>query len=258
MSLDDVERSESGDPIYRYEAPDSERGFEPPEVDDEAINVIEEHIKKHVGDGDGQSMVFHELISDTVHIDVHIIPPTEEQNFYTLITTGMSDRPMNVPQEAIEVRGDVRYAELLICLPSDWRLEESDLEHDENYWPIGTLKFLARFPHLYDTWLGSGHTVPNGDPPVPFAENVGFSGVIMVPPVGFGDEFTSVVVRPDKTVHFYALIPLYQEEMDYKLKYGADALLELLDEIGVSELLEPNRKNVCKTNIVHRPRRRLN
>ena len=31
----------------------------------------------------------------------------------------------------------------------------------ERFWPIQMLKFLARFPHEYKTWLGWGHTIPN-------------------------------------------------------------------------------------------------
>ena len=36
--------------------------------------------------------VFHELVSDIVHIDVNIIPSDNGRDYYVLWTSGMSDR----------------------------------------------------------------------------------------------------------------------------------------------------------------------
>jgi hypothetical protein len=65
------------------------------------------------------------------------------------------------------------------------------------------------------------------------------------PPSLAPDEFRQLKLKK-KTINFYALYPLYKEEMDYKLKRGADGLGEKLAEIEVSELLDPKRKNACK------------
>lgn len=45
---------------------------------------------------------------------------------------------------------------------------------------------------------------------------------------------------------FYSLIPLYQEEMEFKLKKGLDSLYQKFDAAGINELLDINRKNVCR------------
>lgn len=45
----------------------------------------------------------------------------------------------------------------------------------------------------------------------------------------------------------YALIPLFQEEMDFKLKKGSDAIEELLNENDGGFEINPNRKNVAKS-----------
>jgi len=42
------------------------------------------------------------------------------------------------------------------------------------------------------------------------------------------------------------MIPVYKEEMDYKLEEGTDALLDLFDEYGISELVDIDRPNVCR------------
>src|SRR6185295_19871223 len=96
------EFSESGDPIYRHQR---EKPFEPARGDEQNIEAIAAHIEKHIGPPDS---VFHEIISDLVHIDVHFVAPAPERNFRTLVTSGMSDRPMNAPEGAEHLR----YAEM--------------------------------------------------------------------------------------------------------------------------------------------------
>jgi Suppressor of fused protein (SUFU) len=235
---DEAEYSESGVRIYRYEA--REKPFQAASGEPETLQAIEDHIEKHVGKIEA---VVHELASDLVHIDVHLVEPTEERRFYTLITSGMSDLPMTVPDGA----EDFRFAELLICLPADWDMPKvhDTMTDEENWWPIGWLKYLARFPHEYDTWLGEGHTIPNGDPPQPFAGNTQLCCALLTPPLLFDDEFRSLKINESKAINFYALLPIYKEEMEFKLKRGGEQLYERFDQESINELLDINRKNVC-------------
>ncbi len=230
-------RSASGAPILRHK--ESQNSIAPPvEYDAQAAEQIQAHIERHIGQ---TSTVYHELISNLVHIDIHIIEPTEEQNFYTLVTSGMSDQPMNAPQEFEQFK----YAELLLCLPPAWPLSQQDFEHEENYWPVRWLKILARMPHEHDTWLWLTHTIPNGDPPEPYAANTDLCCTLLARPVLFGDEFLELEISADKTVHFLCLLPIYKQEMDLKLERGARELLAQLDKLGVTELLDLHRRNTC-------------
>ena len=54
-------------------------------------------VQRHLGPID---KVWHEILSDTVHLDVHHLPPSPGRNYHTLVTTGMSDLPMNAPPQA--------------------------------------------------------------------------------------------------------------------------------------------------------------
>jgi hypothetical protein len=47
-------------------------------------------------------------------------------------------------------------------------------------------------------------------------------------------------------INFYSIIPLYPEEMALKLKQGSGALSKKLDEAKVSELIDIERKNLCR------------
>ena len=232
-----VEVSKGGSVMYRYE----ERTAAPEFVvgDEQTIEAVGEHIARHLGPVEN---VLHELISDLVHIDVHVVDPTPDRPFYTLVTSGMSDRPMNTPPEA----ESSKYAELMISLPPDWPLTQQAFEQHENFWPIHMLKFLARFPHEFETWLGWGHTIPNGDPPEPFADNTAYCCALLLSPVLVPDGFSELKIDDERTVNFYSLVPIYREEMDFKLKKGTEALIDRFAKNGVTELLNLGRENACR------------
>ncbi len=103
-----TEHTPSGDPIYRYG--ERRKAFEPAIGDGANIDLISAHIEQHIGP---VQSVFHEILSDLVHVDIHMVAPTAERNYYTLVTSGMSDRAMT-PPESCEAHA---YAELMICLP---------------------------------------------------------------------------------------------------------------------------------------------
>ncbi|WP_299619010.1 suppressor of fused domain protein [uncultured Tenacibaculum sp.] len=231
-----MEKSKSGSPIYRYDETDKNK-FEVASGES-SLESISNHIENHVGKID---MVFHEIVSDQVHIDIHWVKPTKEKPYHTLITSGMSDKPMNTP-EGIE---NYEYAELSICLPEDWKISEEDFKDESNYWPVRWLKFLARFPHEYNTWLGYGHTLPNGDPAKPFDAKTKLSSVVLLPSIVFGEQFNTLQLE-QKSIHFYTLIPLYQEELDLKMTKGVESLFDGFGKHNVSDILDINRPNVAK------------
>lgn len=233
------EHSESGQPIYRYNEP-KPRSIQPAAGDPDSIEAIADHVAKFIGPPD---QVVHELVSDLVHIDVHMVAPTPARNHYTLVTSGMSERPMHVPEGAEELR----YAELAICLPPTWKLDEQSFKDEANYWPARWLKILARFPHEFETWLGEGHTIPSGDPPEPYAPNTKLCCMMLVATALADEEFHTLELS-DRTIRFWSLVPLYAEEMNYKLKHGFEPLLEKLATVGDAEALEVvnvQRRNAC-------------
>ena len=236
MSNNEKLVSMSGAPIFRYT--DGEKEWESPQGE-ECIEEISDHIERHIGNID---MVFHEIISDAVHIDVHHVKPSKERPFHTLVTSGMSDLPMKVP-DGVE---SAKYMELMITLPEHWQVDSESFKEEQWYWPVRQLKFLARFPHKYDTWLGLGHTMPNGNPAKPFADNTLLSGIIILPSVNTSSDFSSLVITEDKVIEFFSVVPLYEEEMSLKLRNGSNALLDKFDRHGINEVISDHRKNDCK------------
>ena len=105
-----------------------------------------------------------------------------------------------------------------------------------------SLRALAHLPHEYATWLGDGHTIPNGDPPEPYTDDTRLCGAMLVLPAIAPDEFL-VLERDTGPVVFYGLALLHADEMAFKLAHGAEALEELLP--GMPEAVKPERASVA-------------
>ena len=219
--------SEAGSPVLTSVA----------ELGEEESERWSKHLERHLG---GEATVFHELVSDTIHLDVMIYPATEQRPFHVLVTQGMSALPMTVPDGAEHLS----FAELMVALPRDWVMQGDGSDDERWYWPMRVMKVVARLPHLHETWIGPGHTIPNGDPAEPYAEGTRLCCVMVAPPTQFPEDFWNFEAAPGKTVRLYTLVPLYEDEVNFKLKRGADALFEKMDARKLDEVIDPERKSV--------------
>ena len=209
----------------------SRKNSEPEVYSEDEMSAIEQHIQSTFGAFD---QVLHELDSPDIHVDICVVPPSERRNYYTLVTMGMGAHRMNVPKELAEYK--LERAELAIALPPDWKLDEESLKDERWYWPIGLLKVLARLPISNDTWLGFGHTMEKQSP---FAEDTKLTAAILTGPQGVEEGGEVCILPGGEEVNFYQVLPLYREEMEYKLEHDADALLERL--AAVSFVVCPDR-----------------
>ena len=211
----------------------SRKNSEPEVYSEDEMSAIEQHIQSTFGAFD---QVFHELDSPDIHVDICVVPPSERRDYYTLVTMGVGAHRMNVPKELAEYK--LERAELAIALPPDWKLDKDSMQEERWYWPIGLLKVLARLPISNDTWLGFGHTMEKQSP---FAEDTELCAAILTGPQDMDlDTCGEVCILPGgEEVNFYQVLPLYREEMEYKLEHDADALLERL--AAVSFVVCPDR-----------------
>ena len=211
-----------------------EEEFSNPEVyTEEEMEAVEGHIEQYFGKFEN---VFHELVSPDIHVDICVVPPSEERDYCTLVTMGMGAHRMNVPEELAEYK--LERAELAIALPADWKLDQESMKDERWYWPIRLLKGLARFPIECETWLGCGHTMDNEEP---FAGNTKLCASILIEPQNAEDGSEVCVLPGGEEVNFYQVIPLYEDELNYKLEHDADALLDKM--AGISFVVNPTRQD---------------
>jgi hypothetical protein len=159
--------------------------------------------------------VYHETIPFVPHVDVYRFPPSDRRSFFTFLTGGMSDLPMNSPEE---LGPGFRRVEL-VFYASEERPDYPEL-----------LRRLAHFPHDNRTWIHWGHTMPNGTPPVPILGTVLdcflFMPSILQPDSGLGER----LAWRDEPVQLVWCVPITTAECNLKLEQGADALYDLFDQ----------------------------
>lgn len=235
------ERSKSGGRVLRHETPAEQRLAA---GDAGLVSAVSDHVEKHFGP---IGHVLHELVSPYAHIDLHVVEPRPERPIYTVVTSGMAERPM---------LGGV-YAELMLALPPTWpKHGDPEFEAEEAYWPFRLLKTLARLPHEYETRLWEGDTVPNFDPPEPYAPNTKLCGALIGPMVLPDQEGAEVFEYDGREIRLFAVWPLHKDEMQVKLDDGLDRLLDLMDEARLLEIVDPDRPSVVPRRGLRMFRRR--
>lgn len=209
------------------------------------LKQIEDHLGGFLGRND---FVFHEIVSDAVHVDVLEFAPTKEHNVWTFFTCGMSDRPMKVPADFAHEARDLELAELTLSLPAalfardrDGKIDEASAKRDNRLWPVTWPGYLARFPHKYDTGLWRDHSLPKGEPAKPLGPGTVMCGWVLGAPRTWPT--ISTAMRAPRLT-FHAVFPVYYEEMKFKLNNGSAALFDLFDKNGVTEVLNPTRARV--------------
>jgi hypothetical protein len=154
-----------------------------------------------------------------------------------LMTNGLSDYAMPVPEKY----KDRNHAELYFCLPSYW-----DLTTENGKWVIEWIQKLAKHCIEKETWYGIGHTFPNGNPALPLSNTMKQKYLMLNAPY-FLEKELSPIQTDDKEIHFLGIIPIFEDEMDYKMGKGTYKLLQKIEGKGVSELLDDYRMSCLKS-----------
>lgn len=223
-------------------------------------NKIEEYLEAQFGE---PLTIMHDKGDQLVHVDIYVYPTTEERPFGMMITSGMSERPMDAPPEAWKVcwpidpnkippekRGilSCKYAELVVKLPPDWPLPKpgEQLKNDEYFWPIEELHHLIYYVHRERQWFWDGHTMRSRDDgSLAFAPNTKLAGWVFLHPPHFPPPFGMLKINDSKAICFLQIVPAYIEEIQYAMQYSTKKLFEKFRQENIPDFIAINRKNVC-------------
>jgi hypothetical protein len=205
-----------------------------------SVQIVDSHLDQFF-DENANIVVFDEIESETIHRDIFFIKAKEDRPYHILLSCGISALPMTIPED-IE---SSEFVEIMILLPKEWNLEYESFSDENNYWSIRIMKEIMILPHEKNTWFGYGHTYGHEEGEE-FADGIGFNSIMLAYSMELSDDFTQIEIENDKAVDIYTLIPLYKEELEFKKKNGASALLERFDKFGIEEIVRVGRKNVCE------------
>lgn len=156
-----------------------------------------------------------------------------------ILTNGLSDYKMPVPDK---LKGR-EHNELCFCLPSYWEWE--DLENPNMNWIFPWLQKLSKHVVEKQTWFGHGHTIPNGKDLAPLSPTMRQNHLILSAPVLLENELKPVSIG-EKEVNFLTIIPIFPDEMDFKLAKGTFKFFVRMSNKGVNELLDDYRTTVMR------------
>lgn len=159
-----------------------------------------------------------------------------------VMTNGLSDYTMPVSEKW---KGR-EHTELFFCLPTYWDLDDHD--NPNCGWIYDWIFRLEQFVGEKQTWFGPGHTIPCGSPPAKISPLMLEEYFIFLDPI-----FTADVMKPleseGKTVHFLSIVPLFGDELDYKMGKGAHKLIRKFVSRKIDERLDDYRVSVLRTRL---------
>jgi hypothetical protein len=198
----------------------------------------EKHYRKWLGDAEN-ILVWHEVLPTVPHVDIHVFPPSKAlgRDYYTLITSGMSDERMMLPKGVDKQHAR---AEIIFYVAND----ETKSHQNAKPWYAQAISFYAHFPFDYKTWLAASHTLPNGNPPSRIVENSSLTTAFFLPAIFEGEEFSETLRLGSDRVNFLWLTFLSDKETELKLKYGYDKLVERCDKYNLPQVFNPFRPSI--------------
>jgi hypothetical protein len=183
------------------------------------IVFLGNHLQKFIGVID---KVWHSTDDKDIHIDIYQFAPTIQRPYWTLVTSGMSFQPQYIPDD----RNLSGRTELIIYV--------SEVQG----WMLNVMKGLAEMPFDDKTYLHWNHTVPNGKPMT--SEPSQLTSFFFVPAFYEDREFNNLKILEEK-IDFLWIIPITENERQYALDNGSEALDELLWNAELGQVLDEKR-----------------
>ncbi len=159
-----------------------------------------------------------------------------------LMTASLSNYQMPVLEKWV----GREFNEIYFCLPTYWDFD--DLENPNFSWVYDWIYKLERFVRDRNTWYGPGHTIPTANPEVPISNLMKQEYFIFLDPILLQKELAPASIQ-GKTVHFLSIVPLFGDELDYKMGKGTQKFVRKLIQRNYDEKLDDYRKSILNSRL---------
>ncbi|MEL6310838.1 MAG: suppressor of fused domain protein [Planctomycetota bacterium] len=180
----------------------------------------------------------------------HMCLPNDRLDCVTLVTSGISTLPMNVPAGTEAPR----LVEFIQHLPKYWR-PPTPAEHEtsrlawlaKNY-PLSQMTMVSRMPAMFGTFFAPGHTISDSPKPDPFAPGVDFCAWYVRIPRSIPKE-AMFIGKGKGTIALLEVVPLYQEELALINKKGSEEIERRWKRFDPTMMYDPKRPNFGKKKL---------
>lgn len=138
------------------------------------------------------------------------------------------------------------FNELYFCLPTYWDFEA--YSNPNSSWIYTWIYKLERFVRDRNTWYGPGHTIPTANPEVPISDLMKQEYFIFLDPILLQKELAPVKINGN-TTHFLSIVPIFGDELDYKMGKGTQKFVRKFIQRNNDEKLDDYRKSVLNSRM---------
>ncbi len=168
-------------------------------------------------------------------IKIAVIPPDDNRSYFKLVTIGIGAyRGVEVTDNGEE---EIHRVEIVSLIPLSGEYDE---DVDNHIWISRIMRQFGEMIQFEKSWLDCGHTVSYGDR---LDNTVGYNGVIFATSLSAEG---SCILPCGEEVEFLQMIPLYEEEMLFKINNGFFELFERAEKIFGDDFgyIRSERKNI--------------
>ncbi|MGB0932706.1 MAG: suppressor of fused domain protein [Lishizhenia sp.] len=200
------------------------------------MTEIEEAMIARFGEGRVQTY----QSTDDTSCDLLLLSLEKTSPVTVIMTNGLFHKNMPVPEK---LKGRNR-CELYFCLPDYWDWE--DVENPQMNWVFTWIQKFAKHLLENDTWYGPGHSFPAGKPPMAISKTMQQSYFMLSDPLLLEAELEPVSLQSNEEVSFYGIIPIFEDEFDFKVAKTTAKFLKKFTAKRHTEKLDDFRESIRK------------
>ena len=164
---------------------------------------------------------------------IAVIPPTPEKNMTTFVTIGVGQNMVSNLCHS----SDAPYIELVVSAPADAEERWSDYT-----WIFDEMVYLSSLPFFYYLPYSWGHLNSNH---WYYSEETKLSGNVLIYPEMDPENKGSLKID-SRTLQFFQVVFLYDEEYQYALKHGTESLFALDKNHDITSVVDLKRPSIIK------------
>ena len=173
-----------------------------------------------------QAQILHSTDHKAPHVDLYLFPPAGQRDFVAVVTGGMSDLPMPVPDGG----------------PAEVNIELIMGIGEHQHWATNLLKVVAEYPFDQGTFYDVHHTVPFGGE---LGDGSTLSAFLFVRP-RFLPVRLAQFELDGRRIGFLQAVAITTAEHQFAVAEGSDKLEALLEKHGYLITQDANRQSVVK------------
>lgn len=158
----------------------------------------------------------------------YCIDLSKERNVTLIMTSRLNLYRMPIPEKL----NGFEYGELYACLPAYWEVSDPNAEHVN--WAFEWLLKIQNYTLDKQTWIGDGHTFDCSKHGKQISHAIKQNYFFISAPIYLETELEPLQID-NNTIHFWGLIPIFSDEIDFKQSKGTVKFKNRLISKGVSK-----------------------